>query len=370
MQFVSKAISAPFRDGTKCLVRDLCQHLEDFEPHVLGTDAAPPELGSRTTVHPVYGSPSRYAPTLLSNLRALSWLLTSEQPDLFHFVFSPNARTGAALRLVRAATGVPCLQTIASAPRDFSDPERLLVGDLVVAQSQHTARRAVEAFRARRLDPPPIHVILPPAPTLPGEPSARQKAARAALDLPSSAPLFVYPGDLEVSRGAEFVLDLARHAQGPLADATFLLAYRRKTEEAERCRLALEARVTPGRVAFRPEVEDMHGLLAAATAIVFPVDDLYGKVDLPIVLLEALTLGTPALVLDEGPLSELTGASRLPGEPEAWLELLGALVENPALRAELGERGARSVRENHAAPLVAARYAALYRQLLLPAARC
>ncbi len=50
-----------------------------------------------------------------------------------------------------------------------------------------------------------------------------------------------------------------------------------------------------------------------------PVDDLHGKVDLPIVLLEALTLGTPALVLDEGPLSGTHGGrvrcpvSRKPG---------------------------------------------------------
>lgn len=370
MQFVSKGISPPFRDGTKCLVRELCQHLDDFAPHVLGMAAELPELGPHATVHPVYGSPTRYAPTLLSNLRALCWLLTSEPPDLFHFVFSPNPRTSAALRLVRALTDVPCVQTIASAPREFSAPARLLVGDAVVAQSQHTAARARAAFAASGLTAPPLEVILPPAPVLPGEPRARQAAARAALDLRPEVPLFVYPGDLEVSDGARAVLELAQRAAGPLSAATFVIAYRRKTEEAEQRRVALEASAPRERIAFRAEVDDIHGLLAAATAVVFPVDDLYGKVDLPIVLLEALSLGTPVLVLDQGPLSELAGASRLPAAPGPWLQLLGALVENPALRAELGARGALSVQEHHAPARVAARYAALYRRLLLPALRC
>lgn len=370
VQFVSKAITPPFRDGSKCLVRELCRHLEGVEPHVLGTESALAELGARTRVHAVYGSESRYAPSLLANARAFAWLLASEAPDLFHFVFAPNPRTSAALRLLRQWSGVPCVQTIASAPRAFTRPDRLLCGDVVVAQSQHTAARASAAFAALGVAAPPLEVIPPPAPALQLPSSARRAAARAELGLEQDAPLFVYPGDLEVSGGARFTLDLARHAEGSLASATFLLAYRRKTEDAERYRAELEASAPPGRVLFRAELEDLHAVLAIATAIVLPADDLYGKVDLPIVLLEALTLGVPVLVLDWGPLAELQGASHLPLEPEEWLLVLRRLVEDPNLRAELGARGPAGVERHYAARHIAARYAQVYRRLLLPAARC
>lgn len=368
MQFVSKAIAPPFRDGSKCLVRDLCLHLENIEAHVLGDASALAALGPAARVHEVYGGGGRYAPTLVANARAFAWLLSSEAPDLYHFVFAPNVRTSAALRLLRSWTGVPCLQTIASAPADFSAPERLLCGDLIVAQSEHTAGRARDAFQARGLAVPALHVIPPPAPDLDQRVFERRRAARAWLGLGADTPLFVYPGDLEVSQGARFTLDLAR--ERALSAATFLVAYRRKTAHAELARERLEAAAPPGRVLFRAELDDMQAVLAAATAVVFPVDDLYGKVDLPIVLLEALSLGVPVLVLDQGPLAELAGASRLPAEPSRWIELLGALVENPGLRAELGARGPLAVQRHYTARSVAARYGQLYRRLLLPAAEC
>jgi hypothetical protein len=370
VQFVSKAIAPPFRDGTKCLVRDLCLHLRDVEPHVLGTEAALAELGPLAKVHAVYGSASRYTPTLVANARAFAWLLSSEAPDLFHFVFAPNPRTSAALRLLREWTGVPCVQTIASAPRSFARADRLLCGDLVVAQSEHTAARAREAFAAQGLGLPPIEIIPPPAPHLERPTPARIAAARAELGIASDTPLFVYPGDLEVSGGARFCVDLARHASGALAAATFLVAYRRKTAAAESCRVELEASAQPGRVLFRAELEDLHAVLAAATAVLLPADDLYGKVDLPIVLLEAASLGVPVLVLDWGPLAELEGASHLPAEPKAWLTLLEGLVQNADLRAQLGARGQAAVKRHYAAEHIAARYGQVYRRLLLAAGRC
>src|SRR5688572_1537940 len=268
VQFVSKAIVPPFRDGTKCLVRDLCLHLSGFAPHVLGAGTAPDELEGRAHVHAVYGgSAGQYTPTLLSNLRAFAWLLASEPPDLFHFVFAPNPRTSLALRLLGEWTRVPCVQTVASAPRTFERPDRLFSGDVVVAQSHDTARRIHEAFALAKLPPRPVEIIPPPAPELPGDPRARTVAARAALGLAPNVPLVVYPGDLEVSRGAAFTVELARRAEGPLAAATFVVAYRRKTAEVDRLAHELEAGAPPGRVVFRPEVDDVHALLAAATAV-------------------------------------------------------------------------------------------------------
>jgi hypothetical protein len=57
VQFVSKPIVSPFRDGSKCLVRDLCLHLEGVEPHVRGTRQPASELGELVVSHSVYGSP-------------------------------------------------------------------------------------------------------------------------------------------------------------------------------------------------------------------------------------------------------------------------------------------------------------------------
>ena len=106
----------------------------------------------------------------------------------------------------------------------------------------------------------------------------------------------------------------------------------------------------------------MPTLLCASDAIAFPVDDLYGKVDVPLVLLEAMSLGVPLVVAGDGPLATLAPAARLvpPGDDDA---LAAALCD--LLGDEAAVRSARAIGESmyHSrfTPAVVARaYDALY----------
>ena len=51
--------------------------------------------------------------------------------------------------------------------------------------------------------------------------------------------------------------------------------------------------LNPSRVRLVREAPDILALLRTSAAVLFPVEDLYGKVDIPIVLLSALENGSP-----------------------------------------------------------------------------
>lgn len=363
--FVSKPIVAPFHDGTKCLVRDIASNLTEIEPEVMATaGASAPERpggGPAWEIAPVYTSSGHFTPSLGENLRAALWVAARSRADAWHFVFAPNPKSSAVGRALRALRRVPVLQTVASPPRDMSRPQRLLFGDVVVAQSRWTAERLREGYGDGSAAPR-LEVIPPPVPAIQRRSAEAVAQVRSALRLEPDAPLFVYPGDLEVSSGAEQVARLVAPIVELDPRARVVFAYRQKTPRADEIAQSLAARLDPTQVRFSKHLGDILALIQGATGVLFPVDDLWGKVDLPIVLLESMALGVPVLALNEGPLRDLQGAELLPAEDRAWVEAVAALLAGRG--EELGARGRQAAESHFGAAHVAARYERLYLELV------
>lgn len=369
--FVSKPIVPPFQDGSKCLVRDIATRLQRVDPIVLSVRGAPelPLLaagssGEGRTVErvPVYSSAGSYAPAFAQNLRAAAWILVRARADVFHFVFAPNPKTSKVARFLARRKGVPVVQTIASPPRSFAGVDQLLFGDVVVAQSRWTERQVRAEYERRSVRCPDIRVIPPPVPTDLARTNEQQRELRARLEVPQGAALFVYPGDLEVSSGAETVAQIAQRLASELPSAVVVFAYRRKTPRADEVAQQLRARLGAN-VRFAGSLPDVLSLVAASTAVVFPVDDLWGKVDLPIVLLEAMVLSVPVIALGAGPLTDLDGAELLPSlETEEWVRALVRVNEDGAGRRARIETQGRAIGQ-YDARNVAREYEEIYLEL-------
>ncbi len=360
--FVSKPLAPPFHDGTKCLVRDVARNLDRAEGVVMTSRGAPPIPGVRSIA--VYGAAGGFTPGIGQNARAAIWLLAASRADVWHFVFAPNAATSAVGRAAKRLRGVPVVQTIASAPRSFGRIGRLLFGDVVVAQSAYTRDRVLQAAARSGARVPRVEIVAPPvASDLVRDVEARARARRG-LDVPGDAPVFVYPGDLETSAGAETVARVVNRLVERLPDAIVVFACRAKTPRAPAIQRALAARLPPRHVRFAGEISDLLGLIAGAAAVLFPVDDLWGKVDLPIVLLESMVLGVPVVALDHGPLAELGGAIKVPlGDDEQLVSAAVAMVEDAGRRATVVEAQRRAIAEDHTARVVASRYERLYESI-------
>jgi phosphatidylinositol alpha-1,6-mannosyltransferase len=338
--FVSKPIAPPFHDGTKCLVRDVASELRDFEPVVLTTRAGRALLPPRVTGRAVYGQSGAFAPALLDNARAALGLLLGPRDDLWHFVFAPNPRTGQVARALRAVRRLPIVQTVASPPRRFEGLSRLLFGDEVVVQSRATEAALVSAATREGFTLPPVSVLPPPVPALTQPSPEAIQAARAQLELSPEDRVVLYPGDLEVSSGAEVTRRLVEPLTAQHPNVVVVFAYRNKTPTAAVRAAELRRALSGARVRITDQVRSMHALLAASEIVIFPVDDLWGKVDQPIVLLEALALGIPCLVLDQGPLRDVVGAAKVASiESAAWLDETSALLTSRERRAEVVAQG-------------------------------
>lgn len=365
--FVSKPVTPPWNDGSKNLVRDVATHLRVARPTVLTSQGAA-SLGPNVVSEPLYRDAGRFAPAVTANARVALRLVFGDPLDLWHFVFAPNplsSNVAATARRARRITGWKgkVVQTVASAPRSFDGVSRWLFGDVVVALSEHTRGRllaaGVPSDRVR---------VVPPCARAPRSRSeAEARAVREKYGL-GDGPIVLYPGDYEVSRGAETVARATPAIASGAPEATVVFACRKKTAAADeaqaRVEKELEALGVTKRTRHLGEIDDMGALLAIATVVAFPVDDLYGKVDLPLVLLEAMALGIPVIVAKDGPLDALAFAPKVaPGDADALSEHVLALLRDDAARRALGAEG-RNVYTAHYTPeAVAASYDELYREL-------
>ena len=361
--FVSKPVMPPWNDGSKNLVRDVVSHVRRIEPTIMVAPGAP-SLGARVRREPVYGIASRFAPS--NNALVLNRLIFGHPLDAWNFVFAPNARSSSAARLAIAAQRVrgwngPVVQTVASRPKEFSGSAPLFFGDVVVALSEWARKRLHEAgVNERRIR------IISPCAEAPRPVTKEQVAAFRATHELGDGPVVVYPGDLEVSSGARTVAEAAPEMLRRVPGLRVVFACRPKSARAKAIEAELRSDLGGAMpfVRFLGEVPDMAVLLAAADVLLFPVDDLYGKVDLPLVLLEALALGTPMVLARGGPLEEIEAARFVePRAPQALADEACGLLEDEPARKALGERARALHRERFSPEIAGERYDALYAEL-------
>ncbi|MEC9071759.1 MAG: glycosyltransferase family 4 protein, partial [Myxococcota bacterium] len=289
--------------GTEVLARHLATGGRGFNYSLLSPDKDL-ERESDARVEPIYRGGK-----LTRTARLLTRLVRPDGCAVHHFLFTPHRRAVQAVRAALTVSRKPSVHTIPSQPIVDGQLPSLLFADRTVVTSEATALLMTSAG----MDSP--RVIRPGVPMPPAPADRRTCRARLEASLPpgdwEASKTFLYPGDLAFSNGAQVFVDAATQLAERHPEARFILACRVKTPAALDARAALRREVDKrglgDRIVFLGRVEDMPTLLGSVDAVVLPVDTLYAKVDIPLVVLEAMALGIPAVVSDLPALGELAG---------------------------------------------------------------
>ncbi len=367
--FVTKPLVPPWVDSGKLLPWLLVRNLPEFRISVMVPRGARVELPNVESEQ-VYGAGSSFRVPGGDKLRLFARLLMRPLPPIVHFFFSPNGPTSTAARFIRRRRpDVRMVQTIMSLPLGQGVLEQGLFADTIVVWSKQAETLVSQAVQSRGLDA--RVVMVPPGvePVEPVSPDVR-KFKRTGFGLPPDAKIVLYAGDLEFSSGAATTAEAVRI----LADrmrVVFVFACRPKTPASRRVLAEIEAGLTSevaaGRVRFMGQVQNFRDLLNCVDCQVLPVETTYAKTDIPMVVLEGMSAGVPAIVGTGTPMDELVSAGVAVGvKPGCGNELAAAIeaVLGPeGEAAALGERGRRYVIERHSAAAMARAHAAIYRDL-------
>ncbi|HEY6879684.1 MAG TPA: hypothetical protein VI299_16770, partial [Polyangiales bacterium] len=136
---VSKAITPPWNDSGKNLVRDLARGLRRHVPTLMVADGDPGV--PRARLLRVYRGGVGFAPGIRDQARVFAHLIASRRPRLWHFFFAPNPRSCMAGGLATRMRSKPSVHTISSAPRDVRAIVPQLFAELNVVLSAHSEQR-------------------------------------------------------------------------------------------------------------------------------------------------------------------------------------------------------------------------------------
>jgi phosphatidylinositol alpha-1,6-mannosyltransferase len=361
---VTKPMAPPWDDSSKKLARDIAVHAGGTAFRVMSVSGH--SFSARhITAEPVYASSGDYAPGRGQNLRVFLRLLRRDSDvDVYHFFFAPNPITSNVLKWLMKPKRRKTVHTICSGPRSYAGVKNLVFADRVVALSEDTREKLCAAGV-------PNVIYIPPGIDL--AETTKVKKGNPHTPFKKEGEFSVlFSGDYEYSGAHMTVIrSLARlFVQCPQAKLYF--ACRRKTPAAAALELSAQEEVEKSgfgaRVQFLEEVPSMMHLIQAMDLCVFPAASLYRKMDLPLVLIEALANGVPLVVSDlpslkilgEGGAAEVIPAQ----DPEALARAVAHLGQDAGLRRRMAENGRRLVAEKFDIRAVAARYETLYRELI------
>lgn len=360
---MSKPIAPPWNDGSKTLVRDLAGALTRHRAVVLGVRGAGFAL-PHGRVEPAFLQPNEgFGLAGQPAMRLAARLASGPREDLWHFVFAPHPRASRTARALSRLRRVPTVQTVASIPRPGDELSTVLFGDRVVVLS----RRTEQAFLAGGVAPSRVRRIAPCVAPLPRDAEARARGRRLA-GLPVDAPLVLFPGDLERGRGADLVVDALARLPKTMGVMLVVMARRKSARAADAERALRERAGALGigdRTRWLGETPHVHALLAAADVVALPATNLYAKIDIPIVLLEAASLGVPVLVAEgssAADLAEAGGALAVAPEADALATQLERILSDTAERGRLGAQAREASAQYHPARM-ADEYERLYDEL-------
>jgi glycosyltransferase involved in cell wall biosynthesis len=305
-------------------------------------------------------------PTNREQLRIFTSLCRERAPvDLVHLVvtFGPGRLKEAALCALPLLRQHPVIVTCPNG--GHLPPDLLARAAAVVAVSRWTAARM------RQMALSAVQVI-PPGIDLDGFHPGPESEAQRGLGL-APAPSLLFAGHYDPGGGLDHALEVVHRLRRDIPSLRLVTAMRHRPGRAndrERARIAERVRALglAGSVVDLGPAADVPLALRACRAVLFQPERVGRKMDLPMVLLEALASGRPIVVSPVDALCELAdGGPAVVVEPPpaaGAVQHLGRLITDAAYAAAASAAARRLAGRRYSAAAMVAAYDELYARLL------
>lgn len=356
----TRPIVPPWDEASKNFAYFLAKNIrnENLTMHVLTTPEGLKDMGTNVMLHPLYsrqkaGTKSHY-PFLQKARLPLYLFAQSFKYNIVHYLFTPTLFNAFVIKYF-TPFHPKSIQTVATL-REDRYPRNLLkhlfFADRLVTYTDQTKQKL------QSLGFNNVRRIYPGIDLSHYRPKAKDPDFLASFGASPDHFLAVYPGEYTRLGATDMLFDafvyyFQRH---PNSNIRFLFSCRIKNEadrlKREELRSAIKKLGLEQYILFieDPTITSMSTLYNSADVVLFPVGDLKGKFDVPLVIIEAYACGKPVILSDLEAFQEFSNneiavtVPRLDGA--AMIAAVVDLEQHAEKKASIG-RAARAYTEAH-----------------------
>ncbi len=264
--------------------------------------------------------------------------------DITHYLFTPTRQNTFFIKKFAFPKKGKTIQTIATLRDDLYSKEQLsslLFADTLITYTKETQRKL------EKLGFHNVHTIYPGIDLQRFHPQEKSTALLSQLGITSEKFIIMYPGEYVRLGATDLIADtlISFFSENPETDIRFVFACRIKNADDARKKEQIKKRFIDanvlGYISFSDTISDMPALYNTADLIIFPVTNLKGKFDVPLVIIEAYACGKPVILSDLSAFKEFSNEHICVTIPtssrEELIQSIKELRENTSLRIRISD---------------------------------
>jgi len=366
--YVTRPLCPPWDEGSKNFAYNLAKHVQDSNIHIM-TCGQLPGMPKTVTQHPIY---SKSPFTFSQKLRSLHYQkYHTHEHDVAHYFFTPTGLTTQIIKSILKNSTTKSIQTIATLRDDTLSDQKLkktIFGDYVITYTKHSKQK-LESLGIKNV------IEISPGIDLDNfKPATKDIRTLQQLDIHRSEFIVMFVGEYSRNGGTDYITDtlIQYFQQHPDSPMHFIYSCRVKKEHGDEAKKAstlskLAEAGLADKVSFSDTVIDMNTLYNLADVILYPVSDLKGKFDIPLVIPEAMACEKPLILSDIPQLSEFTqddiSAKVRYGDIQDLIRTIEMFRENPKQKLALGKKAREYALRRFSIERIAKKYSELYRNI-------
>lgn len=365
---ITRPICPPWDEASKNFAYTLSKNISEVEFGLL-TNGRVDDLPENTHQHAIYTSNAfSYLQKirLVRNLRKIR-----KNYDILHYLFTPTKANSFLIKhFLNYKKTARSIQTIATLREDlYKDEEikNLIFGDLIITYSDYARDKLNElGFNNVKRVYPGIDLDL-------YSPAPKNEELRKNLNLTKNDFIISYSGEYTRLGATDDLANMAILYQAELFKRNIKLVFacRIKNDKDAKKRSEIIKSFSKKKllelVRFPKTFNSMEKMYNLSDICLFPVQNMKGKFDIPLVVPEAMACEKPVIISDLPILRELNNGKNsviiTKGHISALKDAVLDLYDNPERRKEIGIEGRKFSQENFDIKKIAGIYGKIYEKL-------
>src|SRR3989344_2870352 len=293
---VTRPLGSPWNEGGKNLAYGIAKNIKDHKIHLLVRKNFNEKVGENIVLHKIYPSKHKSKISCLEKLKLFFFLLNIKNIDIYHFIYTPELYSSKINRLLMKLKSRKSIQTIPTRLKKISND--MFFSDKIVVISDFTKNLLLK------------HKIKNVIKINTGIDKNYFKPFKRDLNLLKKFGrkfIVLIPIDLEKNKGSRIMLKVIESMKDE-NDILFIFSYRstkKRILEKEYLRDNLARLGLSKRVSFVKDPGDIKDVISISDIVAYPAIDTYEKHEIPMILLESMSMKKPIIVWNIEPINEI-----------------------------------------------------------------